>query len=270
MKTILSQALIPVLAARFYRRALVVDWRHRFADIQLESAGRLTFGLLRNADQVLVATDALAASLRRRGVKTCSLRPAVDLDRLPSRTIDRVQPHILASLAVEDDDLSSPVGWQCLFQGFQQVKAKYPRAELTVLVDGLTQTQMDASNQQMPPGVSLVFAGDDLAVSDCFARADCFVNPAAIGNPIGSVVTAMAIGLPVLSTKSGAIPEIISDGVNGILIRSDQPSALAQGILRLVESPELVASLSQAARMSAAAFAWPAASKSWLHACRSH
>lgn len=267
-QALFSQTLIPFLAARFYGLAMVVDWRHRFADIQLETAGRLTVELLRHVDRVLVSTDALAASLRRRGVRACALRPAIDLDQLPSRRLDRAQPHILASLAVEGDDLASPVGWPCLIQSFQLVKAKYPRAELTVLVDGLSPAQVAASRQDLPAGVSLEFAGDDQIVSDCYARADCFVNPAPIGNPVSSVVTAMASGLPVLSTKSGAIPEIISDGVNGFLIRSDQPSALAHRVIQLVESPELVASLSSEARISATPFAWPAASKRWLEACR--
>ena len=267
-QAILSQALIPFLAARFYGLAMVIDWRHRFAELQLESAGKLTMGLLRHADQILVSTDALAAKLRRRGVKACALRPAVNLDRLPSRTIERVQPHILASLALEGDDFSSPVGWPCLIQGFQQVKAKYPRTELTVLVDGISPDQMAASRQDLPAGVSLECACDDKTVLDSYARADCFVNSAPIGNPIGSIVTALAIGLPVLSTRAGSIPEIISDGINGFLIRSDQPAALSHKIIQLVESPGLVASLSSGAKKSAATFAWPAASKSWLQACQ--
>jgi glycosyltransferase involved in cell wall biosynthesis len=267
-QSIPRQAFVPILAACFYRRHMIVDWRHRFAELQFESADRLTLGLLRRAARVLVATDSMAASLRRRGVQARSLRPAIDHDRLSKRTLDCVQPHILASLAVEGDGFSSPVGWRCLIQGFQLVKDKYPRAELTVLVDGLTSAQIATSRQQLPAGVALECASDDQIVTECFARADCFVNPAAIGNPVGSVVTALAIGLPVLSTNSGSIPEIISDGVNGLLFRSDQPSALADRVIQLVESPELVASLSIGAKKNAAAFAWPAASKSWLHACQ--
>jgi glycosyltransferase involved in cell wall biosynthesis len=268
IQTIPRQAFVPILAACFYRRHMIVDWRHRFAELQFESADRLTLGLLRRAARVLVATDSMAASLRRRGVQARSLRPAIDHDQLPKRTLDCVQPHILASLAVEGDGFSSPVGWRCLIQGFQLVKDKYPRAELTVLVDGLTSAQIATSRHQVPAGVALECASDDQIVTECLARADCFVNPAAIGNPVGSVVTALAIGLPVLSTNTGSIPEIISDGVNGLLFRSDQPSALADRVIQLVESPELVASLSHGAKKNAATFAWPAASKSWLHACQ--
>ncbi len=57
------------------------------------------------------------------------------------------------------------------------------------------------------------------------------------------ILEAMAAELPVISTRIPVIDELIEDGVNGLLTRYDDTSALAQAMLRLLEQPELRARL---------------------------
>jgi glycosyltransferase involved in cell wall biosynthesis len=53
------------------------------------------------------------------------------------------------------------------------------------------------------------------------------------------VVEGLAAGCPVISTNAGGIPEIISDGVTGLLITPQDPHVLAEAILRLATNPSL-------------------------------
>jgi glycosyltransferase involved in cell wall biosynthesis len=53
----------------------------------------------------------------------------------------------------------------------------------------------------------------------------------------------MAHGLPALGTRTGGIPGLISDGVNGYLVASDDPGALVERIAQLIEDRELLARL---------------------------
>lgn len=63
---------------------------------------------------------------------------------------------------------------------------------------------------------------------------------------------AMALGCPVVSTDAGAIPEVIADGRNGLLCRSEDVEGLAAAIVRLLADPELAARLGRQAALDCA------------------
>jgi len=91
-------------------------------------------------------------------------------------------------------------------------------------------------------------------VLERYARASVFVQPsriAADGDRDGIpnvLLEAMAMGLPVVATRVSGIPELVRDGVNGLLVEPDAPLALADAIERLLREPWLAASFGQAAR----------------------
>jgi glycosyltransferase involved in cell wall biosynthesis len=71
------------------------------------------------------------------------------------------------------------------------------------------------------------------------ADADVLVLPtryAPEGQPL-VILEAMAAGLPVISTARAAIPDMLADGVNGVLVPEGDDTALADAVRRLVESP---------------------------------
>lgn len=67
----------------------------------------------------------------------------------------------------------------------------------------------------------------------------------------------MASGLPVVGTRIGGIPELIEDGVHGLLVPHADPNALGGAVCRLLSDPDLAARLGAAARRRAIAeFSW--------------
>jgi glycosyltransferase involved in cell wall biosynthesis len=58
----------------------------------------------------------------------------------------------------------------------------------------------------------------------------------------------MAAGVPVVATRSGAIPEIVKDAQTGFLVSKNDPRALAENILKLLRDENLRAKMGRAAR----------------------
>jgi glycosyltransferase involved in cell wall biosynthesis len=71
-----------------------------------------------------------------------------------------------------------------------------------------------------------------------------------------SVLEAMAFGLCVVSTEVGGVPELIQDGVSGLLVPPRSPQAMVAAVLRLVRDPALAARVSHNARELAASRDW--------------
>lgn len=83
-----------------------------------------------------------------------------------------------------------------------------------------------------------------------YAAADVSVVPSVWGEPFGKVVVeAMASGVPLIGSRRGAIPELVEDGVMGVLV--DDPAdveTLAQAIVDLLEDEDLRKEMAVAAR----------------------
>ncbi len=93
-------------------------------------------------------------------------------------------------------------------------------------------------------------------VVECYAAATVFVQPsriAADGDRDGIpnvLLEAMAMTLPVVATRVSGIPEVVIDGVNGLLVEPDEPRALADAIERLLVQPRAAAAMGQAGRIT--------------------
>jgi len=71
-----------------------------------------------------------------------------------------------------------------------------------------------------------------------YATADLFVLPSRMESFPLVLVEAMACGLPVVATRVGGIPEVVEEGVTGLLVLPDDPQALAEAISCLLDDPE--------------------------------
>jgi glycosyltransferase involved in cell wall biosynthesis len=88
--------------------------------------------------------------------------------------------------------------------------------------------------------------------SALLASADVYVQPSHYeGMPI-AVLEALAVGLPVVATRVGAIPEVIEHGRQGLLVSAHDPAALASAMQTLAEGEELRATMARESRALAA------------------
>jgi glycosyltransferase involved in cell wall biosynthesis len=105
--------------------------------------------------------------------------------------------------------------------------------------------------------VAFVGSRDDRAVRATYQQAAVFVLPCRRtpkgdqdGLPV-SLVEAMAMGVPVVTTPVSGIPELVRDGESGLLVSPDDPAGLAASVEALLSQPELRARLVAGAREAA-------------------
>jgi glycosyltransferase involved in cell wall biosynthesis len=91
-------------------------------------------------------------------------------------------------------------------------------------------------------------------VLELFAAADAAVLSSAWENFPHTLVEALAVGTPVIATSVGGVPEIVTDGENGLLVPSGDPDALAAAVRRYFADDALRARLRAAAARSVERF----------------
>ncbi|MBN1865101.1 MAG: glycosyltransferase family 4 protein [Victivallales bacterium] len=95
------------------------------------------------------------------------------------------------------------------------------------------------TNDQQPRAFSVIFAGQSEDVCRYLAASDIFVMPSYYEGFGIALAEAMAAGLPVVASRVGGIPEIVSDNLDGLLCTPGSRDELAEKILSLVQNPEL-------------------------------
>jgi glycosyltransferase involved in cell wall biosynthesis len=89
------------------------------------------------------------------------------------------------------------------------------------------------------------------AVADFYTAADIFVFPSFFEGFGIVLAEAMSFGLPIVATAAGAIPELVHQGENGLLVPPDDAGALATAIAQLASDVALRQRLGQAGRRRA-------------------
>jgi len=101
-------------------------------------------------------------------------------------------------------------------------------------------------------------------MNELYDEAHIFLNSSDIDNMPGSILESFAAGVPVVSTSAGGIRCIVSHGRNGLLVPRNDHEAIASWAIRLLESPDLAASIARNAYEDSAAYTWPAVREKWL------
>lgn len=176
----------------------------------------------------------------------CAVNPA-----LYARTHHAADPHGPVRL-VFVGRLAPEKGMRLLLEALGRARAGGADLRLTVIGDGPDRQTLET--MAAPLGKAVRFTGyqsqDEVAAH--LAQGDIFVLPSfAEGVPV-VLMEAMASGLPVITTRIAGIPELVEDGLSGLLVAPGDAAALAEAILRLAADPGLRRQMGRAGRATVA------------------
>jgi glycosyltransferase involved in cell wall biosynthesis len=233
------------IAARLTRVPWIVHTRHG-RDVGATPRQTMMIRYLSKlVDRFVCVSEEVAALSREQGIAGARLRTilnGIDLGRFGFRGPDPAGPVVTVARLSPEKDVANLVRATAI--------AAEDLPELRVEVAGPGPCLEDVKQLAAELGVAgrIAFLGEVRDVPALLARARMFVLPSrSEGIPL-TALEAMARGLPVVATRVGGLPEVVADGVTGLLVPPDDPAALAQAIVRIGRDPAGGLRMGQAGR----------------------
>jgi glycosyltransferase involved in cell wall biosynthesis len=143
---------------------------------------------------------------------------------LPSMPAERPRVVMVGSMHLPDK------GHSDLLAAAALLRQRGMRAHWLLVSDGALRPQLEAQARALGVADDVFFLGRRDDVPSVLARSDLVVHPSwAEGFP-NAVLEAMCAARPVVATRVGGIPEVMHDGVHGLLVPPKRPAALADAI----------------------------------------
>ena len=206
-------------------------------------------GVFNNLDAATAPSRTASSLLRAKGLKSIALpiSNGIDLNRFrPNPAIDRaaicqryaLDPNKKIILFVGRVDHEKKVA--VLINAMH--KLTRDDVQLAIAGHGPAVGSLKALAENLHLGAQVKFLGfiPGEELPDLLNSVDVFAMPSEAELQSIATLEAMASGLPVLAARAVALPELVSDQVNGILFRPGDASDAARGIIVLLDNPELL------------------------------
>ncbi len=141
--------------------------------------------------------------------------------------------------------LSAEKGHRYLIEAFAQLCSTMEMGTLHLIVvgDGREQPVLERQAEQLGIAGAVSFVGFQGNCAEWMERMDCMVQPSLTEGTPNSVLEAFCVGLPVIATAVGGVPDLITDRENGLLVPPAQSALLAGAMRELSGTPSLRTSL---------------------------
>ena len=135
-------------------------------------------------------------------------------------------------------NLRAPKGYQYLLPAFREVVLKHPEAKLLIAGEGPLRKTLEKFSRRLEISKKVFFLGFQNDLTVFYSGLDLFVMPSLWeGMPV-ALLEALSYGLPVVATAVSGIPEVVRDGVEGLLVAPANPQQIATGMLELLGNPQ--------------------------------
>lgn len=250
--------LLAIPAARLARVPVVISSRRDLGHLAWYTPRRRK--ILRHLQSLSSAVLVNSGQVREQLVRQDGFRPesirvvhnGIDFDRftrlVPER--DRFFPgqENRTLIACTGNMHSDVKGHPTLIEAARRICARFPQANFVLIGDGEKRAGFESRVSQLGLQHNFLFLGSRQNVSELLVCCDMAVLPSQAEGFSNALLEYMATGLPTVATEVGGNPEVIENGLNGLLVKANDPAALADAILSLLENPHFASQLGVAAR----------------------
>lgn len=258
---LIDGGIVGVAAGRLARAPLVVLTRHHTAEIEMIGTALHAWCdrlLTRRADRVVVLSQAVKTHMvSREGApagKIDVIYQGFDFDALAATEDDRRR--VRAELGLDGSFVIGCVarffrtkGHPHLLAAARELVRDIPHLKV-LLLGGGDRASIEAMVRDNGIENRVVFAGYRRDVPACMRAMDVVVHPSLTEAFCQTLVEALAAGSPLVATNVAAAPEVVTDGVHGLLVPRADAHAIAAAVLRLYRDPALARRMADEGRRS--------------------
>lgn len=251
--------LLGVPAAWLARIPVIISSRRYLADLEWYTPRRnkIVRALYHLSTHVVVNSGPVRdLLLERDGVparKVRVLHNAVDAGRIAGvrqfreRSLPDIQPSPKL-IAVVANMYSAVKGHTHLIAAAGTICRLQPETFFLLIGDGPERPRLEEQVRARNLERNFLFMGRRTDVAELLACCDLSVLPSEAEALPNALLEAMACGLPVVATSVGGVPEVIENGLHGLLVPPRDPEAIAAAVLRVLSDPCLAMMLGRAAQ----------------------
>lgn len=167
--------------------------------------------------------------------KTCIIPNPIELDKYVGSALNTKKEDLIVSVGRLEPQKNQIM----LLEAFKEIHDKYSSYKLVIYGEGSYRKELEKRICELNLNDSVSLPGNVKEILGKMAKAKMYICSSNYEGMSNSLIEAMCIGLPVISTKVSGTEELINDS-NGILIDINDKSALTVNIERLIKNEDLI------------------------------
>ncbi|MET2984702.1 glycosyltransferase family 4 protein [Aureibaculum conchae] len=255
-------ALVTSQVARIYGIKYVPILRGGNLPYRLDNSKKMSKLIFNYSFTNIAPSNYLKHEFEKRGLKAKFIPNILEIDSYNFKQREVIKPNLLYVRAFAE--LYNPT---MAIYVFDKIKKDFPDAKLcmvgpdkdnSLIKSKLLAKELDLQNDVEFTGVLVKEKWHKK--SEDF---DLFINTTNFDNTPVSVMEAMALGLPIVSTNAGGLPYLIEDGVDGMLVEKNDVNEMYKSILSLMKDSVKVKKMTMKARNKVEQFDWVYVKEKW-------
>jgi glycosyltransferase involved in cell wall biosynthesis len=196
--------------------------------------------------------------------KIIILPNGIDVDEYAPKNIKEVYT-IRKKLGINENDfvigtvthLTPIKGNELLIQALRPICSKHQNVRCLIIGEGPLENKLKKLVARLELTSNVQFLGERGDISELVAVMDLYACPSLSEGMSNSILEAMAMAKPIVATRVGGNPEIVSHRVNGLLIEPGKPAELTSAINDLLENESLRISFgTESRKLACSHYSW--------------
>jgi glycosyltransferase involved in cell wall biosynthesis len=208
------------------------------------------------ANRIIAISEGIRDVLVKDGInpsRIVVIRSGIDLSRFdpalsPATFRKEIGVDLTTPLIGNIAHFADHKGHRYLIEAAREVMASLPGARFVLVGEGELKKSIEELVARLGLEKAVILTGFRTDIPAILAALDLFVLSSHLEGLCTSVMDAMAMGIAVVATRTGGVPEVVEDGVTGLLVPPRDPGALAGAIVRMIKDATLRQRMGRAGR----------------------